>query len=444
MNCFHFSYSQIVGLALAANSMLAGASTLRQQQLVIGQAVKPIAVPDHYLQPPEAPVPEPIVEGAVNLDGTLAAPIQGTPYSFGYEHSGEHQSSSRSESSDGKKVTGHYTLQGADGIHRIVHYVADFDGFRASIQTNEPGTESHNPSGVLFQSNQLPAAELSRQYGPVAVVPAENAYAQPAPAPFVVQPSGPAQPLVQAQPFVVAFGGQQQQQEEEEEEEPAQQQEQQQQQQEEEPAPIKSRPVPTLAPIPPPPPSTTTSAPIVAPVKGRPIKIQQQPTKSIVRPIQAPIKAPALAPAPAPAAIKGKPAPAPIQAPIKGKVIIQPAPVQAPIKAKPAPVVAPAPIAAPVKGRPPVKSVQAPIKSAPVKRPLQQPVFVPRPVPAILPVPAPAKTAPTTARPEIVQQPQQQQEEEEPQPQQQQQQQSSEQVFDEGFAHEEGLAEQDF
>jgi hypothetical protein len=417
--------------------MLVSGSTLRQQQLVIGQAVKH-PVPDHYLPPPDAPVPEPIVEGAVNLDGTLAAPVQGTPYAFAYEHSGDEQSSSRSESSDGKKVTGHYTLQGADGIQRIVHYVADFDGFRASIQTNEPGTESHNPSGVLFQSNQLPAAELSRQYVPAA--PVEGFSSQAAPAHTFVQPAAHTsfvQPAAaqsfNSQPNNVAFSGQQQQ-EDDEEEAPIEQQTQQVQQEEVEPAQIKARPLPALAPVPAP--------AAIAAVKGRPIKIvAQQPTKSILpppRPVQLPIKAPA------PIAIKAKPTPIAAPAPIKGKVIIaQPAPVQAPIKSQPAPAPVAAP-AAPVKGRPIIKGIQAPIKNNPVKRPVHQPSFVPRPVPAVLPVPGPAKivSTTTTSRPiEIAQQPQQQQqqeEDEEPLPQQQQQ------SFEHDDAHDEGLVEQDF
>ena len=39
----------------------------------------------------------------------------------------------------------------------------DSDGFRANISTNEPGTESQNPSFIVLQSSQLPAAEISRQ-----------------------------------------------------------------------------------------------------------------------------------------------------------------------------------------------------------------------------------------------------------------------------------------
>lgn len=34
---------------------------------------------------------------------------------------------------------------------------------RANITTNEPGTESQNPSFIVLQSSQLPAAEISRQ-----------------------------------------------------------------------------------------------------------------------------------------------------------------------------------------------------------------------------------------------------------------------------------------
>lgn len=38
-----------------------------------------------------------------------------------------------------------------------------FPATRANITTNEPGTESQNPSFIVLQSSQLPAAEISRQ-----------------------------------------------------------------------------------------------------------------------------------------------------------------------------------------------------------------------------------------------------------------------------------------
>lgn len=119
-----------------------------------------------YLAPPPAPAPEPVGAGP-DLDALWGPP---QPYSFGYDALGSDGRSSRQETSDGRKVTGSYTMVGADGINRVVHYVADGDGFRASIITNEPGTETQNPSGVIMHTSQPKAEELARQYGPQAPV----------------------------------------------------------------------------------------------------------------------------------------------------------------------------------------------------------------------------------------------------------------------------------
>lgn len=80
------------------------------------------------------------------------------PYSFSYNVEG----SSRSESGDSRGVVrGQYTLQGADGSRRIVDYIADQDGFRASVNTNEFGTEARSPAGVALRSSQPSAEEIS-------------------------------------------------------------------------------------------------------------------------------------------------------------------------------------------------------------------------------------------------------------------------------------------
>jgi len=88
---------------------------------------------------------------------------QPTPYQFSYDTHSEGSQSTRSESGDATgKVIGQYAIKGADGISRIVSYTADSEGFRANITTNEPGTESQNPSFIVLHSSQLPAAEISR------------------------------------------------------------------------------------------------------------------------------------------------------------------------------------------------------------------------------------------------------------------------------------------
>lgn len=89
----------------------------------------------------------------------LVAPLgQAEPYAFEYAVEG----SSRRESGDSNGVVrGQYTLQGADGSGRIVDYVADANGFRASVNTNEFGTEARSPAGVALRSSQPAAEEIS-------------------------------------------------------------------------------------------------------------------------------------------------------------------------------------------------------------------------------------------------------------------------------------------
>ncbi|XP_054723081.1 cuticle protein 16.8-like [Uloborus diversus] len=78
------------------------------------------------------------------------------PYAFQYVAQCEDGSSSRQESSDGNgRVVGSYTLAVEDGRRRVVDYVADQDGFRATVDTNEPGTDVQNPADVVFHSASL-------------------------------------------------------------------------------------------------------------------------------------------------------------------------------------------------------------------------------------------------------------------------------------------------
>lgn len=76
-----------------------------------------------------------------------------SPYSFNYVAQGEDGSSSRQETGDASgRVVGSYTIAVEDGRRRVVDYVADQDGFRATIDTNEPGTDIQNPASVVFHS----------------------------------------------------------------------------------------------------------------------------------------------------------------------------------------------------------------------------------------------------------------------------------------------------
>lgn len=88
------------------------------------------------------------------------------PYSFAYTSETEDGSvTTREESQDENgRVTGFYTIRDADGKQRRVDYVADESGYRATISTNEVGTESRSPADVDMQSSAPTAAELNRQW----------------------------------------------------------------------------------------------------------------------------------------------------------------------------------------------------------------------------------------------------------------------------------------
>ncbi|KAI7697532.1 Cuticle protein 16.8, partial [Sarcoptes scabiei] len=68
----------------------------------------------------------------------------------------------REESSDGRgTVTGRYSFRDSNGIIRIVEYVADENGFRTRIRTNEPGMVSMNSANaeiIKFEDeNNIPS-----------------------------------------------------------------------------------------------------------------------------------------------------------------------------------------------------------------------------------------------------------------------------------------------
>ncbi|XP_013792908.1 adult-specific rigid cuticular protein 15.7-like, partial [Limulus polyphemus] len=77
-----------------------------------------------------------------------------TPYTFNYVAPAIGGISARQESGDGYgRVIGSYKVADADGRIRKVQYTAGPEGFRANVYTNEPGTKTSNPAGVLIQSS---------------------------------------------------------------------------------------------------------------------------------------------------------------------------------------------------------------------------------------------------------------------------------------------------
>ncbi|KAH6929056.1 hypothetical protein HPB50_022531 [Hyalomma asiaticum] len=114
-------------------------------------------------------------------------------YNFGYDEDHTSGGSFRRETGNalGAKE-GSYGLRDADGRVRVVNYVADELGFRASISTNEPGTAPSTPAGVTIgTAQQGPAAPAVP--GPVAPLSAGG------PSPFAFKPA-PAAPLQHGAP----------------------------------------------------------------------------------------------------------------------------------------------------------------------------------------------------------------------------------------------------
>ncbi|CAL1271469.1 unnamed protein product [Larinioides sclopetarius] len=77
------------------------------------------------------------------------------PYNFEFDSRDQNGTTLfRKESKDPSgKVEGRYGYKDMYGIERIVEYIADKDGYRAKIRTNEPGIDRRNSAGVEFYSD---------------------------------------------------------------------------------------------------------------------------------------------------------------------------------------------------------------------------------------------------------------------------------------------------
>lgn len=86
------------------------------------------------------------------------------PYQFSYHADATEGSHSRHEvRDDSGRVTGHYTITTDEGQQRVVCYVADENGFRAWVDTNEQGTANEDPSSVSIRSSATGSGEAPRQ-----------------------------------------------------------------------------------------------------------------------------------------------------------------------------------------------------------------------------------------------------------------------------------------
>ncbi|CAN7996612.1 unnamed protein product, partial [Ixodes hexagonus] len=134
----------------------------------------------------------------------LSAAVEGPhpppqPYSFGYDNTDEFGTRlTRQETGDefnGK--TGSYSYTDAAGVHRTVNYVADAAGFRATVETNEPGTKTSAPADAPTYSSSVEVAS------PVVVKAAPVAVQAVHAAPVAVR-AVHSTPVVHAAPFAYA------------------------------------------------------------------------------------------------------------------------------------------------------------------------------------------------------------------------------------------------
>lgn len=81
-----------------------------------------------------------------------ASPPQ--PYSFGYDNVDEYGNRQfRTEQGDASNAkTGSYGYRDTNGLYRRVNYVADAYGFRAIVDTNEPGTAPGASADAVFNA----------------------------------------------------------------------------------------------------------------------------------------------------------------------------------------------------------------------------------------------------------------------------------------------------
>lgn len=94
-------------------------------------------------------------------------PYEQQPYKFGYDIQDEQGNTQyRKEESDAdNRREGSYGFHDSNGLYREVTYVADKNGFRAWIKTNEPGTSNKSPAGVVIVAETPPAHVVQAQKG---------------------------------------------------------------------------------------------------------------------------------------------------------------------------------------------------------------------------------------------------------------------------------------
>ncbi|XP_065296191.1 uncharacterized protein [Dermacentor albipictus] len=119
---------------------MASIGVVRLHQLLIAAALLSTGFSETVTQPTHE-----------DLRQSINSPM---PYGFKYEAYGDDGGGhTREESADESgRVVGSYTIFSPEGYLRRVFYEADENGFRARVETNEPGTKTSNPADVTIVS----------------------------------------------------------------------------------------------------------------------------------------------------------------------------------------------------------------------------------------------------------------------------------------------------
>ncbi|KAH7964906.1 hypothetical protein HPB49_002468 [Dermacentor silvarum] len=114
---------------------------------------------------------------SIQVNGVTHEPPQ--PYSFGYDSTDEFgtQLFHKEQGDASNAKTGSYGYRDANGLYRTVTYVADANGFRATVDTNEPGTAPGASADAMF--NAKPVAAPAAALGAGKVTPGRYVGARP-------------------------------------------------------------------------------------------------------------------------------------------------------------------------------------------------------------------------------------------------------------------------
>ncbi|XP_049518683.1 cuticle protein 10.9-like, partial [Dermacentor silvarum] len=132
----------------------------------------------------EATAATTLLQAGAPYQGYGASSLPPQPYSFGYDTADEFGNRQfRSEQGDASNVkTGSYGYRDVNGLFRRVNYIADANGFRATVDTNEPGTAPGASADAVFNASPVVppvpgGAAAQNTYGAGAGAPAYNGYA---------------------------------------------------------------------------------------------------------------------------------------------------------------------------------------------------------------------------------------------------------------------------